>query len=102
MIALIAILAIIDMKVLIALIYLIARINMIALIGLEALIDTKYMIVILAMIDLIALMNPLLCTACKPAARRWAVTVVGSQCTSTHTHCKPTIGRRALYHTLSI
>ena len=46
--------------------------------------------------------NPLLCTACKPDARRRAVRVVGTQCTSTHTHCKPTIGCRALYHTLGI
>ena len=47
-------------------------------------------------------MNPLLCTECKPDARRRAVRVGGTQCTSAHTHCKPTIGRRALYHTQSI
>ena len=47
-------------------------------------------------------MNPLLCTECKPDARRRAVRVGGTQCTSAHTYCKPTVGRRALYHTRSI
>ena len=46
--------------------------------------------------------NPLLCAACKPDARRRVARVVGTQCTSAHTHCKPTISRKALYHTQSI